>query len=231
MKAFFALLFSALWVSAANPASDMKLSFSDDFESGKVDETKWVLGCDAMMISFPKVGRSTALRISAVNKKRNSVSTSGKFEQMYGYFEASMRMPPYNARVSCRFSLPPVGSGEKDVPNIQLLWDASGADLVVPWARMSLTDGQHDLRPDGKLPKVLKPKESYEKFNTYGFLWTEKAYVWFINGKKVHQLDKQNVAKPLRVAFDVTPDSPANEKLKPQMLDDSVDIDWVKVWK
>ena len=229
MRFLLALLLSVSALPAANPAADMKLTFSDDFEDGKLDPAKWVLVGDQVMVAFPKSGKATVLRLTSSSKRQTYVHTKGHFEQQYGYFEASMRLPSFNTRTSCHFTLLPVIDR---IPGVELLWDFPGGDIVNSWARLNLSDGAHELRPEGKKSvKVLKPKESYEKFNTYGILWTEKAYAWFINGKKVFQADKQNVAMPLRISFDIKPDPPTSDKLKPQMLDDSVDIDWVKAWQ
>jgi beta-glucanase (GH16 family) len=158
----------------------------------------------------------------------NGLTTSGKFEQVYGYFEASIRMPAYKGHTAI-YRLSP--ADEKAAPNMLLLFEGLGADQVMPWARRNDDSGQRDYRPEGKMTQFLKPGEAAKKFNTYGILWTEKAFTWFINGKKVHQVDKQDVAKPMRIhlAHRVSEFERPNLNLK--QLPDDVDIDWVKVWK
>jgi beta-glucanase (GH16 family) len=217
---------------AADPSNGKKLTFSDDFNGENIDETKWNLPANKETVSIVKGGKDKVLRISLRKAEDmiqwNGLTTSGKFEQVYGYFEASIRMPAYKGHTAI-YRLSP--ADEKAAPNMLLLFEGLGADQVMPWARRNDDSGQRDYRPEGKMTQFLKPGEAAKKFNTYGILWTEKAFTWFINGKKVHQVDKQDVAKPMRIhlAHRVSEFERPNLNLK--QLPDDVDIDWVKVWK
>jgi hypothetical protein len=112
-----------------------------------------------------------------------------------------------------------------------LLFEGLGADKLMPWARKNDDSGQRDFRPEGNLMQFLKAGEAAKKFNTYGILWTEKSFTWFINGKKVHQVDKQDVAKPMRVLLSHRVSEFERKDLNLKQLPDDVEIDWVKVWK
>jgi hypothetical protein len=220
----------AVGAFAADPSNGKKLTFSDDFNGENIDETKWNLPANKETVSIVKGGKDKVLRISLRKAEDmiqwNGLTTSGKFEQMYGYFEASIRMPAYKGHTAI-YRLGP--ADEKVSPNVLLLFEGLGADKIMPWARKNDDSGQRDFRADGD--KFLKPGEAAKKFNTYGILWTEKTFTWFINGKKVHQVDKQDVPKPLRIhlAHRVSEFERPNLNLK--QLPDDVDIDWVKVWK
>jgi len=224
------LLLMAVGAFAADPSNGKKLTFSDDFNGENIDETKWNLPANKETVSIVKGGKDKVLRISLRKAEDmiqwNGLTTSGKFEQMYGYFEASIRMPAYKGHTAI-YRLGP--ADEKVSPNVLLLFEGLGADKIMPWARKNDDSGQRDFRADGD--KFLKPGEAAKKFNTYGILWTEKTFTWFINGKKVHQVDKQDVPKPLRIhlAHRVSEFERPNLNLK--QLPDDVDIDWVKVWK
>ena len=224
------LLLMAAGAFAADPSSGKKLTFSDDFNGEKIDETKWNLPANRETAFIVKGGKDKVLRISLRKAEDmiqwNGLTTSGKFEQAYGYFEASIRMPAYKGHTAI-YRLGP--ADEKAAPNVLLLFEGLGADKIMPWARKVDDSGQRDFRPEGD--KFLKPGEAAKKFNTYGILWTEKTFTWFINGKKVHQVDKQDVAKPMRIhlAHRVSEFERPNLNLK--QLPDDVDIDWVKVWK
>jgi beta-glucanase (GH16 family) len=226
------LLVMAATAFAADPSIGKKLTFSDDFNGEKIDETKWTLPANRETASLVKGGKDKVLRISLRKAEDmiqwNGLTTNGKFEQVYGYFEASIRMPGYKGHAAI-FRLGP--ADEKAAPNVLLLFEGLGADQIMPWARRNDDSGQRDFRPEGKLTQFLKPGEAAKKFNTYGILWTEKAFTWFINGKKVHQVDRQDVAKPMRLNFihRVAEAERPNHNLK--QLPDDVDIDWVKVWK
>jgi len=206
------------------------LTFSDDFNGENIDETKWNLPANKETVSIVKGGKDKVLRISLRKAEDmiqwNGLTTSGKFEQMYGYFEASIRMPAYKGHTAI-YRLGP--ADEKVSPNVLLLFEGLGADKIMPWARKNDDSGQRDFRADGD--KFLKPGEAAKKFNTYGILWTEKTFTWFINGKKVHQVDKQDVPKPLRIHLAHRVSEAERPNLNLKQLPDDVDIDWVKVWK
>jgi beta-glucanase (GH16 family) len=91
--------------------------------------------------------------------------------------------------------------------------------------------GQHDLRSDASGTKILKGGEPSKKFNTYGILWTEKGFVWFVNGKQIHKVDRTPIATPMFVQFTHRIGEWERPNLVLKELPDDVDIDWVKVWK
>jgi hypothetical protein len=89
----------------------------------------------------------------------------------------------------------------------------------------------HDLRSSETGKKILKPGEPSKKFNTYGILWTEKTFTWFVNGKQIHKVDRTPIATPMYVQFSHRVGEWERPKLILKELPDDVDIDWVKVWK
>jgi hypothetical protein len=112
-----------------------------------------------------------------------------------------------------------------------LLFEGLGADQIMPWARRNDDSGQRDSRPEGKWTQFLKAGEPSKKFNTYGVLWTEKSFIWYINGKKAHQVDKQDVAKPMRLQLAHRVAEAERPNLNLKQLPDDMEVDWVKVWK
>ena len=230
MRSLFLLL--AASALAVDPTIGKKIAFSDDFNGDAVDETKWTLPGNRDTVSIVKGGKDKALRISLRKAEDmiqwNGLTTNGKFEQLYGYFEASIKMPAYKGHTAI-FRLGP--ADEKVTPNILVLFEGLGADQIMPWARKNDDSGQRDFRPEGKLTQFLKAGEPAKKFNTYGILWTEKSFTWFINGKKVHQVDKQDVAKPFRLHLAHRVAEAERPNLNLQQLPDDMEVDWVKVWK
>ncbi len=226
----YVLLFLAVSLFAADPTSGKKVVFSDDFTGDTIDETKWTLPANRETASIVKGGKDKVLRISLRKAEDmiqwNALTTNGKFEQTYGYFEASIRMPAYKGHTAI-FRLSP--ADEKITPNIMVIFEGLGADKLMPWARKNDDSGQKDFRPE--TDKFLKVGEAAKKFNTYGILWTEKSFTWFINGKKVHQVDKQDVAKPMRLLLAHRISEFERASLNLKQLPDDVDIDWFKVWK
>jgi beta-glucanase (GH16 family) len=230
MKKILSLLALTATLGAANPASNMKLAFSDEFDGPSLDAEKWSVFGDAAAISFVTVGKSKALRITLI-KKEDMIQTNGvrsKFEQVRGYFEASVRMnanPGHTGNMSIR------GKDEKVVPYILALWEGTGDDYLAPWARYLDDKGQHDLRSTEAGKKILKGGEPSKKFNTYGILWTEKGFAWYVNGKQIHKVDRTPIATPMTVQFSHRCGEWERPKLNLKELPDDVDIDWVKVWK
>ena len=125
--------------------------------------------------------------------QNNTITTRGKFSQQFGYFEASMRMHAGDGHAGA-FRL--ATDDEKTPPSIVTSFHGTGKERVSPWARGNLESGSQDYRPDKAIGKF---NDLSKKFHTYGILWTEKSFTWFINGKKSHQVDKQDVAKPFRL--------------------------------
>ena len=228
----YLLILLSVAAFAVDPSSGKKITFSDDFTGDKVDDKKWSLPANADTVSIVKGGKDKVLRISLRKAddmiQWNGLTTNGKFEQMYGYFEASIKMPAYKGHTAIfRLGV----ADEKQTPNILVLFEGLGADQIMPWARKVDDVGQHDFRPEGKLTQFLKAGEAAKKFNTYGVLWTEKSFTWFVNGKKVHQVDRQDVAKPMRIQLAHRVGEFERPNLNLKQLPDDVDIDWVKVWK
>jgi hypothetical protein len=159
------------------------------------------------------------------------IQTNGiraKHEQVRGYFEASIRMN-LNKGHTGNMSIRP--KDDKILPSILALWESTGADRLDPWARYVDDQGQRDLRSDASGTKILKGGEPSKKFNTYGILWTEKGFAWFVNGKQIHKVDRTPIASPMYVQFSHRVGEWERPNLVLKQLPDDVDIDWVKVWK
>ena len=232
MKQLLSLLALTATLGAVNPASNMKLAFSDEFDGPALDATKWATMGEPTAMSFVTVGKSKALRITLI-KREDMIQTNGirmqpKHEQVRGYFEASIRMnanPGHTGNMSIRCK------DEKVVPFILALWEGTGDDYLSPWARYLDDKGQHDLRSTESGRKILKGGEPSKKFNTYGILWTEKGFAWFVNGKQIHKVDRTPIAMPMTMQFTHRIGEWERPNLLLKELPDDVDIDWVKVWK
>ena len=230
MKQLLSLLALTATLSAVNPASNMKLAFSDEFDGPALDAAKWSTYGEPTAMSFVTVGKSKALRITLM-KRDDMIQTNGirsKYEQVRGYFEASIRMnanPGHTGNMSIR------GKDDKVVPYILALWEGTGDGYLAPWARYLDDKGQHDLRSENSGKKILKGGEPSKKFNTYGILWTEKGFAWFVNGKQIHKADRIAITAPMTLQFTHRIGEWERPKLVLKELPDDIDIDWVKVWK
>ncbi|MFZ9979830.1 MAG: glycoside hydrolase family 16 protein [Opitutales bacterium] len=230
MKHILSLLALTAALGAVNPASNMKLVFSDEFDGPALDASKWSTIGEPTAMSFVTVGKSKALRITVI-KRDDMIQTNGirsKHEQVRGYFEASIRM---NSITGHTGYMAVRGKDDKVLPYIIALWEGTGDDYLAPWARFLDDKGQHDLRSDASGRKILKGGEPSKKFNTYGILWTEKGFVWFVNGKQIHKVDRVVITTPMTTQFTHRIGEWELPKLVQKNLPDDVDIDWVKVYK
>ena len=216
---------------AADPSTGRKLVFSDDFNAGKLDDSKWRITGSADAISFAKAGKEGIVRIGlkmgADMIQNNTITSRGKFSQQYGYFEASMRM---NASEGHSGTFRIATDDEKKVPSIIIAFHGTGKDHLNPWGRGLTNSGQQDYRPEKPL-SLMKSGDLSKKFHTYGLLWTESAFTWYIDGKVVHKLERKDFTRPMNVSMTHRVLEEERQKLNPKQLPDDIDIDWVKVWK
>jgi len=183
------LLFFTAAAFAADPSLGKKLVFSDDFDGDKIDEAKWSVIGAREVFSFVKVGKGGALRIGLRIKddmiQTHTLSSRGKFSQEFGYFEASMRMHAGDGHAGAfRIST----DDDKTPPSITTSFHCIGKERVSPWARALLESGSQDFRPDKAIGKFT---DISKKFHTYGILWTDKGFTWYLDGKAVHKLDRK----------------------------------------
>jgi len=224
--AFLCLVSAAF---AADPSIGKKLVFSDDFNGDKIDEAKWNVIGAREVFTFVKFGKGSALRIGLKLKddmiQYNSLASRGKFSQQFGYFEASMRMNAGDGHAGT-FRL--VTDDEKTPPSITTSFHGTGKERVSPWARANLESGSQDYRPDKSVGKFT---DLSKKFHTYGILWTEKGFTWYMDGKVIHKLERKDFVRPMSLALVHRIDEEDRPRLVLKTLPDDVDIDWVKVWK
>ena len=231
MRLLALLFFSVASAVAADPTAGRKLAFSDDFNGDKLDESKWAVSGAREALTFAKFGKEGVLRIGLKTGpdmiQTNQISTRGKFSQQYGYFEASIRM---NATEGHSGTFRIISEDEKTAPSLNAAFGSVGKDRVNAWARATLESGQQDFRPEKPLP-AMKSGDLSKKFHTYGVLWTEKGFTWFIDGKPVHKLERKEFTRPMNVALSHRVLEEDRPKLNLKQLPDDIDVDWVKVWK
>lgn len=212
---------------AADPTAKLKLVFSDEFDGAALDQTKWTMEGGAQALSLKGGKLVLALTERPDGWQGTAVSTRDKFSQAYGYFEASIR---FNAQRGHHGGFLVRNKATSEPPAATLYYECFGDDKLIPWAKVADSKGVRELRPV-KTDLVLKPGQPSKGFNTYGFLWTEKAYTWYFNGKVVHKLDKPEVKEPMQVHLAHWVSDFERKDLVPGNLPDNVEVDWVKVWK
>lgn len=219
------LILIAALASAQNPTTGRKVVFEDQFNAAELDTAKWVINTpDHVSIKDGKV--QLGFNMTPAGPRGGGINTAGKFEQQFGYFEASVR---FNAFAGHRGVLALRSKGE-EIPGFGLTFQGGGP-RTTPWARVSSPGGTRDYRGEKGEDGYLPNGGGFKKFNTYGILWTDKAYVFFINNKKVMQIEKPD---PVKAGyFSVRHDSLESDRkdFKEKNLPDDVLVDWVKIWK
>ena len=212
---------------AADPTAKLKLAFSDEFDGASVDTAKWTFEGGSQAVTLKGGKLVLALVERPDGWQGSAVSTRDKFSQVQGYFEASIR---FNAQRGHHGGFLLRNKTTSEPPAATLYYECFGEDKVVPWAKIGDSKGVRELLPV-KTDLVLKPGQVSKGFNTYGFLWTDKAYTWFFNGKAVHKLDKPEVKEAMHLNLSHWVSDFERKDLVPGNLPDNVEVDWVKVWK
>ncbi len=225
-----AVLPSLLW---ADPTGGMKVVWSDAFDAPTVDEAKWNVhnkNPGAVVIKDGKLQLAMLPGKEPGYWQSTGISTNGKFTQVQGYFEASIRMLQTTGR-SGRFEVR--NTSLEEPPAGRLFFECGGDDRVAPGAQVADNTGIRMLRPV-KHGINFDGGTSYRKFHTYGMHWTPKYYAWYVDGKQVHRQDiKVSPATPMYLEF--VHHTPEGGQIKnfPDAANppEALQIDWVKVWK
>jgi len=215
--------------ASAAPNSQMKLAWSDEFNTPEIDATKWNVH-NSVTIKDGKAnlnllpGKEPGLWISS------TLNSARKFTQVSGYFEASVRMLQTNGRTG-RFEVRNASLDEP--PSARLFFDGWGDDRIVPGAQVADNTGLRMLKPV-KHGIDFDGGASYKKFHTYGVHWTSKYFEWYVDGKKVHRLElKTTPTTPMYVEFchHTAEGGKVKDFMNPTNGPEPLQVDWVKVWK
>jgi hypothetical protein len=221
------LILASLIARADNPALKMKVIFSDDFEGAAVDQTKWKITAP-QHVSIKKGKLVLGFGMTPTGPVGGGITIAAKPEQPYGYYEASIRFNAYKGhRGTMRIS-----STAEEIPGASITIQNKGADLVYPWARLASAGGTRDAASPKETGFLGGGKEAAsKKFNTYGILWTEKAYTIYIGGKVAMKIDKPEVKTPMSFAIQHNALESDRKDFDPKTLPDDIEVDWVKIYK
>lgn len=229
MKAFplFSLL-AALTLGAA-PNNGLKPVWEDNFDAKELDAKKWNVGGVARIVD----GK---LQIEVTPKDKpgfwngSHVHSSKKFTHGQGYFEASIRAVQTKGRGWVNFGIR--NEDMSKVPSASMNFTFTGGDRIEPGLTIVDDGGSHRLVPkENVIP--MDGGKSYKKFLTYGLQWTDKAYIWYVEGRQVHKLSRPIPSAPMYLEFyQALPEGGllkdfTNPKLGPEPMQ----VDWVKVFK
>jgi beta-glucanase (GH16 family) len=182
-------------VKAEPPSKDYALVWSDEFDGAKLDRAKWGFhqpGPRRKAINTEDCAALDGQGNLALTTKRvgnayhtSMIDTRGKFEPIFGYFEARMKFQTQQGHWSAFWlqspTLGPAGDAgkygteidiieflgkQRDTMLMNLHWDGYGKDhkhAGSKYVDKSLTEG----------------------FHLIGLEWTPEAYVFYLDGKEV----------------------------------------------
>ena len=228
-----------------------RMTFCDDFDGKKLDTRKWSL-CPQWergnvgghwsddCVSLDGAGRLVLKTKLAEDGTplTGAIRSKGKFEQSHGYFEARCRLQSAHGMWTAFWLMceeeHKIGNGAKDGAEIDIYESYSLDDAAI----------NHAVHWDGYgeehrcWAKAKSGTSCYDgKFHTFGLLWTDDAYIFYIDGREVRRLDASDAEYPgccepatyLKLSVEAGTWAGA---IRPEELpDDSLTVDYVKVYQ
>jgi beta-glucanase (GH16 family) len=228
-------------VRAAEPAKDENLVWSDEFDGAQLDESKWIhrgLGRrrDAVnvkeAVSLDGQGH-LVITTSKVGDKYHTgmIATQGKHEWTCGYFECRVKLQTQPGHWSAFWlQSPTLGKVVGDLKQ-------SGTEIdIFEYLAREADKIHHNLHWDGygkehkHAGKTHTQADLAEGWHTVGLDWTEKEYVFYVDGKETWRTDSGVSGAPEYIILSVEV-GPWAGKIAEAKLPDSVSFDYVRVYK
>ena len=224
-----------------------RLTMEDNFEGNDIDQKywsrmeegtyNWNISQDMVWVEDGNlyVGCAESDQYSENGNVIGSVNTEGKFEQKCGYFEAKI-LTTKTLGVNCAWWM--------------MVGDQNGTeDLGVDGAEVDIFESMGRTKNDytnevgisihidgyGDQLKSLKsrpiyPASFYDEWHTYGFLWTEDNYVFYIDGEKVWETNKFGICEyPGYVILSTASGKEFGTDVTE--LPDAMRVDWVRIYQ
>jgi len=213
----------------AAPNNGLKPVWEDDFNAKELDPKKWNSGGSARIVD----GK---LQIEVISTGKPGFWTSGwvnsskKFTHAQGYFEASIRAVQTKGRGWVTYGIR--NEDLSKTPSAAMRFTFTGGDKISPDLDIFDESGSHHLTPkESVIP--MDGGKSYKKFLTYGLQWTDKNYIWYVEGRQVHKLARPIPSAPMYLEFvqSLPEGGLLKDFMNPKAGPEPLQIDWVKVFK
>ena len=130
------------------------------------------------------------------------VTTQGKYEQTYGYFEVRCILPAatglWSAFWMMNGQVVNVDGSGRDGTEVDVFestyykdnwWGNDGVISGIVY------DGYGPEMQNASIGKVFIENNPYEEYNTYGVEWNENEYIFYVNGYETGRLDAGGVSQ------------------------------------
>ncbi len=235
------LILVAAAASAQSPKVGRKVVFEDQFNARRLDTAKWeVESPNYVQIQEGKLVLIFQQTVwdSGSHSSSCRVTANLKHAQRHGYFEASVR---FNEARGHRGTFGFCPANPEQAPAVEAFFQGAGSDDVLPLGRFSGPEGTRDAQlPERQ--RILGGGRGHKRFNEYGILWSEKSVAWFLEGKKVMEVERSDSFAPVSV-FLAHGDTEQDKKHRglqslgretyvavPTRGHDNILVDWVKIW-
>lgn len=229
MKALPLFSLLAVLTLGAAPNNGLKPVWEDDFNAKELDAKKWNVGGVARLVDG-KLQIETTPKDKPGFWNGSNVNSSGKFTHKQGYFEASIRAVQSKNRGWTVFGIR--NPDMSKAPAASMYFVFTGQDRIEPNLNIVDDGGSHRLVPkENVIP--MDGGKSYKKFLTYGLQWTDKAYIWYVEGRQVHKLSRPVPDAPMYIEFhqSLPEGGLLKDFMNPKMGPEPMQVDWVKVFK
>lgn len=225
----------------ASSGGNWTLRFSDDFDGTRLDPEKWASGYGWGPVAERRFGYcdpdhnqvAGGLLTQRIERRAQGgrpfsngcANTKGRFAQLYGYWEARIRVAGCRGARSAFWAKPNNESWPPELDIIEVLGTRRReAQLTLHWRQ----GGRH-RRSKG----VVDGPEFYRDFHVFGAEWTPSGTTWFVDGFKFrHTRDGasyMNDGGPFYTMLEahvLDPDSPCGR----YPYFSAQQVDYVRIW-
>jgi endo-1,3-1,4-beta-glycanase ExoK len=183
-EVFAPLPASVTFIDRFRTLDDARWVFSDGWNNGTWMENDWRR--DAL--SLTSDGLAITMRANPNGPGRRpymSGELQSREEYLYGYFEASMRVPRGDGVVAGLFTfVRPEGASTWEEIDIEFLG-----------ARPRMMEVTYHVHGFSRQETVNLGFDPSQGFNTYGFEWTPDAVRWYVNNRLVYEVMDERVQR------------------------------------
>ena len=236
------------------PSPGYTLAWHDEFDGTTLDRSKWddyapgprreavnvpeavtLDGKGHLVITTSRVEVPDPAHPGATKPEYHTgmITTRGKYETAYGYFEARIRFQREVGHWSAFWIQTPAMSNPVGDPA------TAGVEIdIIEYLRNGdyPTKAQHTIHWDVRTPQQKRDFAApvipaiAEGFHTYGCEWTPRELVFYVDGKETWRTSK---AVPRRAEYMILSLEVGKwaDDIGKARLPDSMVVDWVRVWK